>query len=110
MAYNYICIDRGRALHVDLYLLLRDPNEYRVVVTGIVAHFPLNHFDTLDELQFVGKKFLVPHDVHKHLEYNYGSTYLTPEQDHKFDNHRTEIDNFEQIVYTYIIKVVRGVE
>lgn len=80
MAYNYICIDRGRALHVDLYLLLRDPNEYRVVVTGIVAHFPLNHFDTLDELQFVGKKFLVPHDVHKHLEYNYGSTYLTPEQ------------------------------
>lgn len=107
MGYNYICIDRGRVLHVDLYLLLKTPVEYQVIVTGTVAHFPHTDFDTLGTLLFAGKAFNVPCNPHLHLERNYGPNWRTPERDHSFLFSRTPIDNYEQITYTYIIPVVK---
>jgi hypothetical protein len=107
MGYNYICIDRGRVLHTDMYLLMRDEEEYKVKVTGICAHFPHEDFDTLDDCHFMGKEFLIPHNVCSHLERNYGPNWCKPEQDHEFQYSRTPIDNFEQITYTYIVPVER---
>jgi lipopolysaccharide cholinephosphotransferase len=107
MGYNYICIDRGRVLHVDMYLLLHTPEEYQVIVTGVIAHFPHEDFDTLDTIQFMGKSFCVPHNPEKHLEHNYGTDWRKPEQDHSFSYSRTPIDNYEQITYTYIVPVVK---
>lgn len=103
MAYNYICIDAGGNLHVDLYLLLRTEKEYQVIVTGIVAHFPFEDFDILEKLNFQGKTFLVPNNVKKHLENNYGPNWGIPAVNPTKSYSRTPINNYNKITYTYII-------
>jgi hypothetical protein len=104
MAYNYICIEViGKPLHVDLYLLLKTPKEYQVIVTGIVAHFPLEDFLTLDELEFKGKVFKVPHNVKEHLEHNYGPDWQIANKNPTKEYSRTPVNNYNKITYTYII-------
>jgi len=102
MAYNYMCIDNHTNLHVDLYLLLDQPKSYEIKVTGVIASFPKEDFDTLDRLNFKGKDFLVPHNPEEHLAHNYGPDWRSPKKDNS-DYNRKPINNYKKITYTYII-------
>jgi len=104
MAYNYICIasKNNPNLHIDLYLLLKTPEEYQVIVTGIIAHFPFEDFDTLDTISFMGKIFNIPHNVETHLVHNYGPNWRTPSTEIGMYS-RTPVNNYNKITYTYII-------
>jgi hypothetical protein len=102
MAYNYVCIDDGSNLHVDLYLIIKEPDNYLVKVTGVKVVFPLNYFMDLDTYSFMEKDFLIPNNVISFLEYNYGEDWNTPKQVYTPSN-RIPVDNYDKITYTYII-------
>lgn len=108
MSFNYICIDDYTANHVDLYLLIRDSNEYIVKVTGIIAHFPHSDFDTLSDTEYLGKKYLIPNNIEDHLARNYGIDWRIAKSQPDNTNSRTSIDNYEKITYTYIVSIEKN--
>ena len=80
----------------------KNKKEYIVEVTGIVAHFSFEDFDTLNMIRFLNKDFLIPYDVEKYLECNYGVDWKIPSNKENW-NSRTPINNYKKITYTYII-------
>ena len=51
---------------------------YKYVVWGKNAFHKRIFFDTLEEIDFYGKKISVPSDYEKFLEVKYGPTWKTP--------------------------------
>ncbi len=49
-----------------------------------LAH-PSHFYDTLDRIDFKGKSFCTPHNLHEYLVMMYGKHYMTPDPDKKYN-------------------------
>jgi len=64
--------------NVDFFIFEKTDNEYYHKGWGGYFHFPLECLDTLDEIDFLGYKVLVPHNPELYLETLYGKTWRIP--------------------------------
>jgi phosphorylcholine metabolism protein LicD len=64
--------------NTDFWIFEKTDKEYYHKGWGGYFHFPLECLDTLDEIEFLGMKILVPHNPELYLETLYGKTWKIP--------------------------------
>jgi len=48
----------------------------------VTFKIPLHYFESLKEIDFMGKKFLIPYETEKYLKFRYGKGWLVPDKDY----------------------------
>lgn len=70
---------RHDGAYIDLYIKRKAPFPFCLYCYWVGSHIvPKRFFDKTKEIDFLGKKYLVPEDAEGYLKFTYGKTWRTP--------------------------------
>ena len=96
-------IDGKKRMIIDVHTFKRRGKEYHIEMNKRIFFFPKELIETLDEVEFQGRKFKVPHNPGKYLSCLYGASWKTPNPHKKIWSSK----HIRRFPYKHLVKYVR---
>ncbi len=93
-------IQGKKRMILDVHTFKRRGKEYHIEMKNKLFFFPEECFKTLDEIEFLGRKFKVPHNPEKYLACLYGTDWKIPNPHKKIWSSK----HSKPFPYKYLIK------
>jgi len=104
------CFLNANKVPLDVYHYKKEGKYYNIYLKDMISKFPEEFISSLDTLIFLERKFKVPHNPEKYLNYLYGNDWRIPQHGKKGRTNKIPYKHYTLISYQSIMPLYKDVK